>query len=69
MQSYDRQKSYRWNYENVPTPVRLSVPTVSRESSKEGFSFCGLPVHSPLGVPAGPLLNGKWCLYYASLGF
>jgi dihydroorotate dehydrogenase len=28
-----------------------------------------LPVASPLGVPAGPLLNGAWCLYYASLGF
>jgi dihydroorotate dehydrogenase len=22
-----------------------------------------------LGVAAGPLLNGRWCLYYASLGF
>ena len=31
--------------------------------------FCGLPVASPLGMPAGPLLNGRWCLYYASLGF
>ena len=33
------------------------------------WDFCGLPVDSPLGVPAGPLLNGDWCLYYASLGF
>jgi dihydroorotate dehydrogenase len=33
------------------------------------WDFCGLPVASPLGIPAGPLLNGKWCLYYASLGF
>lgn len=24
---------------------------------------------SPLGIPAGPLLNGKWLLYYANLGF
>ena len=70
MQTYDRRKSYRWNYENVPAPVSLSVPTVSAESSHAGeYSFCGLPVDSPLGVPAGPLLNGKWCLYYASLGF
>jgi dihydroorotate dehydrogenase (NAD+) catalytic subunit len=70
VQTYDRQKSYRWNYENVPAPVSLSVPTVSAESSPAGeYSFCGLPVDSPLGVPAGPLLNGKWCLYYASLGF
>ena len=69
MQTYDRQKSYRWNYEHVPAPVSLSVPTVCSESSNTGkFSFCGLEVNSPLGVPAGPLLNGKWCLYYASLG-
>ena len=33
------------------------------------WQFCGLPVNSPLGVAAGPLLNGRWCLYYASLGF
>jgi len=70
VQMYNRQKSYRWNYENVPAPVSLPVPTVFATSSNAGkFSFCGLPVNSPLGVPAGPLLNGKWCLYYASLGF
>jgi dihydroorotate dehydrogenase (NAD+) catalytic subunit len=34
-----------------------------------GWQFCGLPVDSPLGVAAGPLLNGRWLLYYASLGF
>jgi dihydroorotate dehydrogenase len=28
-----------------------------------------LPVGSPLGIAAGPLLNGRWILYYASLGF
>jgi dihydroorotate dehydrogenase len=28
-----------------------------------------LPVASPLGVAAGPLLNGRWLVYYASLGF
>jgi len=33
------------------------------------WTFCGLSVDSPMGVAAGPLLNGKWCLYYASLGF
>jgi dihydroorotate dehydrogenase len=40
------------------------VPPVAGE-----WRFAGLPVDSPLGIPAGPLLNGKWCLYYASLGF
>ena len=61
---YDRRKSYRWNYENAPEPVDREVPAIPGE-----WQFCGLPVDSPLGIPAGPLLNGKWCLYYASLGF
>src|SRR5436189_1363597 len=32
-------------------------------------TYCCLPVNSPLAVSAGPLLNGRWILYYASLGF
>jgi dihydroorotate dehydrogenase len=33
------------------------------------WTFCGRPVASPLGIAAGPLLNGRWLLYYAALGF
>lgn len=61
---YDFRQSYQWNYENAPKPLdreQQAVPGL--------WSFCGLPVPSPLGIPAGPLLNGKWVLYYASLGF
>jgi len=61
---YDRHQTYEWNYEHAPDPVRLEVIEVPGE-----WHFCGLPVPSPLGMPAGPLLNGRWCLYYASLGF
>lgn len=61
---YDRGKTYSCNYENAPDPVHVDVPTVLGN-----WRYCGLPVASPLGVPAGPLLNGRWCLYYASLGF
>lgn len=61
---YDRRQPYQWNYDNPPQPVELEQPTVPGQ-----WSFCGLPVSSPLGMPAGPLLNGKWILYYASLGF
>ena len=61
---YDRSQTYRWNYEHAPAPVDVDVPPVTGE-----FTFCGLPVDSPLGMPAGPLLNGAWVLYYASLGF
>ncbi|WP_298869199.1 hypothetical protein [uncultured Gimesia sp.] len=61
---YDIQKTYQWNYENAPDPVKQDQRAVPGR-----WAFCGLPVSSPLGIPAGPLLNGKWVLYYASLGF
>ncbi len=61
---YEPTHSYRWNYHHPPQPVELDVPAFAGE-----WRFAGLCVDSPLGIPAGPLLNGKWCLYYASLGF
>jgi dihydroorotate dehydrogenase (NAD+) catalytic subunit len=61
---YDIQDSYESNYENSPEPQHIDLSAVSGK-----WSFCGLPVPSPLGIPAGPLLNGRWVLYYASLGF
>ncbi len=61
---YDIRQSYDWNYQHAPDPVLVDVPGLPGT-----WQFCGLPVASPLGVPAGPLLNGRWVLYYASLGF
>ena len=65
--SYSRYRidqSYDFNYDHAPEPVQVEVPAVPGQ-----WRFCGLPVDSPLGIPAGPLLNGRWVLYYASLGF
>lgn len=61
---YQIDQSYEWNYTHAPEPVECVPPEVPGE-----WSFCGYSVSSPLGVPAGPLLNGRWVLYYASLGF
>jgi dihydroorotate dehydrogenase (NAD+) catalytic subunit len=61
---YDLAKSYRWNYDHAPEPTAIEIPPVDGD-----WTFCGLQAASPLGMPAGPLLNGKWILYYASLGF
>lgn len=62
---YDILQTYDWNYAHAPEPPEgIDVPVVAGE-----WDFCGLPVASPLGIPAGPLLNGKWIRYYAALGF
>ena len=61
---YDITRSYEWNYENAPGPVDVDVAPVDGQ-----WSLCGHPLPSPLAIAAGPLLNGKWILYYASLGF
>jgi len=62
---YQSDQSYRWNYDEAPT----DLPSVAIPGCSGNWTFCGLPVASPLGIPAGPLLNGRWVLYYAALGF
>jgi dihydroorotate dehydrogenase len=61
---YDWRQTYDWNYDHAPQPVAVQPP-----APRGNWTFCARPVDSPLGVAAGPLLNCRWCLYYASLGF
>jgi dihydroorotate dehydrogenase len=61
---YDWRQTYDWNYQQAPAPAPHEEPIVP-----EQWDFCGLQVGSPLGLAAGPLLNGRWILYYAALGF
>src|SRR5437762_181987 len=62
---YEIAQSYDWNYANAPAEsTDIDVPPFPGQ-----WDFCGIPVDSPLGVPAGPLLNSGWILYYARLGF
>lgn len=68
---YDRLRDYAWNYENAPA-VSQQAPSqqIKRDNVIAGnWTFCGLPVDSPIGISAGPLLNSNWLLYYAMLGF
>jgi len=63
--AYRINETYDWNYAHAPAvPSAVSVPAVPG-----AWNFCGLPLSSPLGMPAGPLLNSGWILYYAALGF
>lgn len=67
---YAPSHSYDWNSEHAPDEEAfagrhpLDQPVPGRT-----WDFCGLPVSSPLGMPAGPLLNGRWILRYAHAGF
>jgi dihydroorotate dehydrogenase len=61
---YDWQRTYEWNYDHAPEPIPHDEPVVPGH-----WNYCGLTVGSPLGIAAGPLLNGRWIRYYAALGF
>ena len=64
-QVYDYRRSYDWNYANAPVDRwDGEVPSIPGN-----WDFCGIQVNSPLGMPAGPLLNSHWILHYARLGF
>src|SRR6185295_19841719 len=63
--AYRINETYDWNYAHAPAlSSAVSVPAVPG-----AWDFCGIPLCSPLGMPAGPLLNSGWILYYAALGF
>lgn len=66
---YDIRQSYTWNYEHAPELGRVDLSGLRVAEVPGEWRFCGRRVGSPLGMPAGPLLNARWCLYYASLGF
>jgi len=67
MHRYDPRRDYEWNYAAAPEAPYASAEDVPPVPGN--WDYCGIPVASPLAVSAGPLLNGRWVLYYASLGF
>lgn len=65
---YDIQRSYLDNLEEGPF-FEGRIPDRIRPDQKQWFDFLGFKVASRLGVPAGPLLNGRWVLFAAEMGF
>ena len=66
MQStYDISKSYDWNYDNGPT-FSGNIPKIT---NIKPIKLWGYELNSPLGVPAGPLLNSNYIELYGKLGF
>lgn len=61
---YRVDRSYAWNYSHAP-----DLPRARRVPQGLGGELFGRRLGSPIGVPAGPLLNSKWVEGYARLGF
>jgi len=57
---YDPLLSYEDNYAQGPFGVFADDVAIERPHTPEE-SFLGHPVHRAFGIPAGPLLNAKFC--------
>ena len=65
---YDIEKDYKDNLDAGPVFNR-PMPERKWPDEKDWIDFLGIRVASPLGVPAGPLLNSQWTTLAAQLGF
>lgn len=71
-QTYDVSKTWQWNLDHAPAIEAMSSGSGKdhpRVSADQSWAWCGLPVTSPLGISAGPLLDSRWLLHYAALEF
>jgi dihydroorotate dehydrogenase (NAD+) catalytic subunit len=66
---YDPSKSYEDNYRNGPFGEFAAKTGSSQRESKPENSFLGKVVHTPFGIPAGPLLNANFVKAAFSFGF
>ena len=65
---YDINRSYLENLEEGPFFEGV-IPQRILPAEEEWHDFLGFKVAALLGVPAGPLLNGRWALFAAEMGF
>lgn len=65
---YDIHKTYFENAEKGPF-FAGSIPKRTYPPKDAWINFLGYSVATPLGVPAGPLLNSRWVEFAANMGF
>jgi dihydroorotate dehydrogenase (NAD+) catalytic subunit len=65
---YDPSKTYEENFEKGPFGV-FADGEVFQNNSKDAYDFLGFKVNSPFGIPAGPLVNGKFLKSALDKGF
>lgn len=71
---YDPELSYEANYERGPFGVFAAVSSLEPEATDVSLpdkrrTFLGIPVTLPFGIPAGPLLNGRYVKAALDCGF
>lgn len=64
---YDPAKTYDDNFDNGPFGAIVD-PNENLPGSKS-YTFLGFPISSPFGIPAGPLLNGRYVSAALKSGF
>lgn len=63
---YDATKSYEENYDHGPF---FDGPFPKRPPITQSVKLWDWELNSPIGIPAGPLLNSHWIKFYAQMGF
>lgn len=65
---YDPNKSYEENFANGPYGA-FADGEVLKDDEEPQYDFFGYKVYSPFGIPAGPLINGKFVQGALDKGF
>lgn len=65
---YDPHKSYYENYDNGPFGS-FADGQIYQDTAEPAHEFYDHKIHAPFGIPAGPLLNGKFVKAALDKGF
>lgn len=65
---YDPEKSYEDNYKHGPFGA-FADSEVLEQKGEPAYEFLGSKIHTPFGIPAGPLLNSAYVKAALDKGF